>query len=281
MRDRYHDEIEELKKQLQLAQSDSGYSETAQLLQLTQQEKERRHSAENTLARYQDSIAARQRRQDELQQRLKALQQKLVQREALVKTAKKRRRELEEAEHSLQNKQREQEEKSRRLEAQRAAATPLRARHASIEEQVAETRKALQRARETLHVAREERDDLLDETQQQREQLLDIVRELSHQIAFREEVLARFVPRSQLRRLRRRLIPVSEEGSIEWKLKPPKRRNLRARAGPIPIDSHSSLCALLGSTSARWRHENVLTLTPQIPARATRDWQGPLPAHAQ
>ena len=187
----------------------------------------------------------------------------------------------------------ELDERRRQLEEQRAREVILRQqaaqkeeeklaqdeKYSSLQEEAASKSRKLKQLWAKFKAAQAEIDDLQMEQQQEKEDLLHTVRELTRQVQLQNMVIEAFVPNEEVTKLERRAL--WEEDSGTWRLTAlSEARDKESEARP---KSHESLlrptcfiarkmAADLTNNEPRYRAINVLSFDLDMPERTTADY---------
>ena len=195
----------------------------------------------------------------------------------------------------LAKREAEVREQQRLLEERKAAEVQLRQRKAaeeekklaqeekyhSLQEEADSKTKKLKQLWAKFRAAQSELDDLQLEQQQEKQDLLHTVRELTRQVQLQNLVIESFVPPEEVAKLERRAV-WDEDGSEQWRLLPlSEGRRKEEEERP---KSHESLlrptsflsrevAADLTNNEPRFRALNVLSFDLDMPERTTADYE--------
>ncbi|KAL1522454.1 hypothetical protein AB1Y20_017442 [Prymnesium parvum] len=151
----------------------------------------------------------------------------------------------------------------------------------SLEEEAETKTRKLKQLYAKFRAAKSEVSDLQAEQQQEKEDLLHTVRELTRQLHLQNMVIDAFVPAEELAKLEKRAV-WDEDGSEEWRLLPRSEVNdpeedARPRSHPGLIRPTSAFaCEIasdLSNNNPRFRADNVLSFDLDMPERTTADYE--------
>jgi len=240
---------------------------------------------EATLAHEQAQKAAEARAA--LEKKLEAMQSKIRMgesktgglQEVVQETAEeieKKRRELEER----QAKAREAQEKLAKLEEAQLASEGT---YSSLQQEAEAKGKKLKKLWGRYKEVQQEVEDLNAELQREREDMLDSIRMLTHQMALKNLVIEAFIPDEEAQKVARRatwdaeaeawvLERVSEEGRREQATgkRPVSASNVRR-----PTSDFAKIAQSMGDQNPRFKSENILALELDMPERTTYDYGAP------
>ncbi|KAK3264115.1 Envelope glycoprotein gp160 [Cymbomonas tetramitiformis] len=123
--------------------------------------------------------------------------------------------------------------------------------------------------------------DINEEHQREREDMLDTIRTLSRQMKLKEIIIYSFIPREETEKVKRRA--VWEEEHECWILErladPTKvekmKRPVSAALNKRPVTDYAKIASAMGDQNPRFKSENILNLELDMPERTTYDYEGP------
>eukprot|EP00326_Haptolina_ericina_P008995 CAMPEP_0181212754 /NCGR_PEP_ID=MMETSP1096-20121128/24526_1 /TAXON_ID=156174 ORGANISM="Chrysochromulina ericina, Strain CCMP281" /NCGR_SAMPLE_ID=MMETSP1096 /ASSEMBLY_ACC=CAM_ASM_000453 /LENGTH=285 /DNA_ID=CAMNT_0023304319 /DNA_START=1 /DNA_END=854 /DNA_ORIENTATION=- len=272
------EEVEALRSSLQ-ARADAEREELMKLNLLQRNEVER---TQGELEAVQQRAAAEQEERDRLQHELEEIQAKIMHGgEHVQDRVTRQQQELNERARELE----EQQAREIKLAQDRARAEEERLaqeeHYRTLEEEAEAKTKKLKQLYSKFRAAKTEILDLQAEQQQEKEDLLHTVRELTRQLHLQNMVIDAFVPSEELAKLERRAV-WDEDGSEEWRLlalsevKDPEEeyRPVSQTSLLRPTSAFSlRLASDLSNNDPRFRADNVLSFDLDMPERTTADYE--------
>ncbi|KAJ3126975.1 Kinesin-like protein kif3b [Nowakowskiella sp. JEL0407] len=211
-----------------------------------------------------------------MDEQLKALEAKLliggVNIEERIDTQEK---ELQLTQAQLEEQQTRERELQRQLETRQEVQLQMEENYASLQDEVDSKSKKLKKLWTKLQAAKSEISDLNDEFRNEREDLLDTIRELSRELALKSAVIENFVPAEEREKVESRA--AYDEEHDEWQLAELTSINLfnkikRPVSQPTlrrPMCQFSRSALIMGDTNPRYRGENLITLQLDMPESTT------------
>lgn len=176
-------------------------------------------------------------------------------------------RQLEETGVKLQAQLQRERELKQQLEARQEAQLQMEDSYASLQDEVDIKSKKLKKLWTKLQAAKSEIDDLQDEFRNEKEDLLDTIRELSRELALKVTIMENFIPKDERGKIERRAM--YDEERDDWKLAKLTSINLDKRtkrpmacgdATRRPVCQFAKSAMGSGDPNLRWRGENIITL---------------------
>ena len=240
-----------------------------------------RHRAEHDEMREREVLEEEERVR--VQAELEALQAKIMHggehvRDRVVR----QQRELEEKEKEIAEQQQREVQLRQEMEARQEARLAQEEQHSSLQEEVDVKSRKLKQLWAKFRAAQGEVADLQAEQQQQKEDLLLTVRELTRQLQLQNLVIESFVPPEEVELLEGRAV-WDDDGGEEWRLLPRSDTrdpvlNKRPVSHPALLRPMSMLTRERArdpqnANNPRYRADNVLTFDLDMPERTTADYE--------
>ncbi|CAD7961351.1 unnamed protein product [Amoebophrya sp. A25] len=240
------------------------------------------------LQQKEDAVRKAQKDQEVMLQKLKFMGDKMLQGHAVIEKAMVQEKELRRA------KQEETERREAELRAREAAQAELEAKeilqqqYDSQEEQANKLTKKLETLWQKYQKTRQEIEDVTHEFQNDKEDMMNTVRQLYKELEYKKLVLENFVPHEEQQRVADNC--VWREDDDEWVMgaddhgEDVKRRILAEMRRPDScVGAPRPLCeyALLkmADSDPRFRHDNLLLTDLEMPERQTCDYDDVSPSH--
>eukprot|EP00439_Symbiodinium_sp_Y106_P022605 s583_g2.t2 len=219
-----------------------------------------------------------EQRKVELQAKLQHMEHKMVQGKQIMEQAIQQEQELKKHEKRLR-KQQERETELRQIEEQqRQENLLLEERCASQEEQVVKLTTKLQKLWDKYQKAQQEMVDLQHFNQQEREDMLSMIRDLRQTLKLKALIMESFVPMKEIQNTQERAAWDAEED--EWRIQPvtldkenrPKRPN-SVMGLPRPTSEFARLNRTMGDSNPRYMYDNIVFTDLDLPERTTEDYE--------
>ncbi|CAE7191918.1 Kif3c [Symbiodinium sp. CCMP2456] len=219
-----------------------------------------------------------EQRKVELQAKLQHMEHKMVQGKQIMEQAIQQEQELKKHEKRLR-KQQERETELRQIEEQqRQENLLLEERCASQEEQVVKLTTKLQKLWDKYQKAQQEMVDLQHFNQQEREDMLSMIRDLRQTLKLKALIMESFVPMKEIQNTQERAVWDGEED--EWRIQPvtldkenrPKRPN-SVMGLPRPTSEFARLNRTMGDSNPRYMYDNIVFTDLDLPERTTEDYE--------
>lgn len=164
---------------------------------------------------------------------------------------------------------REEEQKKlileRKLESRQEAQAQLEENFSSLQEEVDIKSKKLKKMFSKVQEAKQDVSNLLEEFRNEKEDILDTIRDLSKDLALKMAIIENFIPPAEVARLEKRVI--YDEDLDDWRLeslsalgRPRLKRPLSTDPSKRPMCRSAKLAIAAGNIDPRYRADNVLTL---------------------
>lgn len=182
---------------------------------------------------------------------------------------------LEERQIKIKERQRNERELMEKLELKQELQLQMEESYASLQEEVDVKSKKLKKLWTKLEAAKAEISDLHDEFRNEREDLLDTIRELTRELSLKMTVIDNFIPSDERAKIEMRA--AYDEEHDDWELERVTDINLSNRMKrPVsqytlkrPVCQHAKTMMIMGEPNPRYRHENIIALKLDIPERTT------------
>ncbi|KAI8847665.1 P-loop containing nucleoside triphosphate hydrolase protein [Chytridium lagenaria] len=183
-------------------------------------------------------------------------------------------KELQEAQLAIQEQKRAERELQGRLELKQEIQLQMEENYASLQEEIDVKSKKLKKLWTKLTAAKAEINDLQDEFRNEREDLLDTIRELSRELSLKLSIIENFIPVEEGRKIEKRA--QYDDELNDWKLAKFTHINLADKV-KRPIASSKSkrpLCQfarsmIMAQAGYRYHGDNILNLKLDMPERTT------------
>jgi len=214
----------------------------------------------------------------ELQAKLQQMEMKMVQGKQVMEQAIQQEEELKRQQRRLRKQQEREEELKRQEEQQRQENMMLEERCASQEEQVQKLTTKLQKLWDKYQKAQQEMVDIQHFNQQEREDMLSMIRELRQTLKLKSLIMESFVPMKEIQNTQERAVWDPEED--EWRIAPVAldKENRPQRPGsvlglPRPTSEFTRLNRAMGDANPRYMYDSILFTDLDLPERTTEDYE--------
>lgn len=218
--------------------------------------------------------------QNDLDKKLKELQSKLMGggHERIIDETKKQEAILRKTAAELEKKALDEKMLKRQLADAQENIALKEEKYSSLQQEAEVKTKKLKKLVAKLNEAKAEVRDVQSEWQREKEDMLDSVRDLTNQLKLKLMIINNFIPKDEALRLEQRAV-WDEEAQI-WRTKPltyndPQlkvQRPASAIAGSKrPISEYARLAKSVGD-NPRFKTDNIITLSLDMPERTTRDY---------
>ncbi|KAJ3084839.1 kinesin-domain-containing protein [Rhizoclosmatium globosum] len=179
-------------------------------------------------------------------------------------------KELEQAQMAVREKKRAERELQQRLENRQELQLQMEENYASLQEEVDVKSKKLKKLWAKVQAAKAEISDLQDEFRNEREDLLDTIRELSRELSLKVSVIDNFIPLEESRKIESRA--TYDEETNDWKLDKLTNINLSNKVKrpcalqgtKRPLSQFAKTVMMSSEGSFRYYHENILRLKVEM-----------------
>jgi len=273
------EEVEEMQRQMQF----QAETERQALLDQNQLGQEEMVQSQQEWEEMNQRVEVEAGEREKIEAELALLQGKVMHGGEHIKDrVQRQQRELEEAEREIAEQQ--EREVQLRQEAQRKqeARLGMEEQHTTLQEEVEVKSRKLKQLWAKFRAAQAEVQDLQLEQQQQKEDLLLTVRELTRQLQLQNLVIESFVPPEEVETLEARAV-WGDDDSEEWRLLArADTRDPTANNRPVshprllrPTSAFTRECAADpgNANNPRFRADNVLTFDLDMPERTTTDYE--------
>mmetsp|Transcript_40600 Transcript_40600/g.128037 ORF Transcript_40600/g.128037 Transcript_40600/m.128037 type:complete len:750 (-) Transcript_40600:234-2483(-) len=263
-------QLDEVKSKLQQQKDELARAENMR--------QEERDKAEAEIRRKEEALAKEKRERERLATQLKAMEEKLVSGHADEEMAKKKEQELAQAQVELEERRREQERLNKQLREKEEISAAAEEKFSSIQEECAAKTKKLKKLWTRYEQAKQEVKDIEREFLQEKEELLETIREQDRQLKLLNLIVNNFVPPEERQKVERRAA-WDEEGK-EYRVEAPSSAGASAKR-PVsavtgakrPSSAVARAANRLGSENPRFKGENIIQLELDMPERTTRDYE--------
>ncbi|CAK9100403.1 unnamed protein product [Durusdinium trenchii] len=217
----------------------------------------------------------------ELQARLSQMEMKMVQGKQIMEQAIQQEEDLKRQQRRLRKQQEREEELKRQEEQQRQENMELEEKCASQEEQVQKLTTKLQKLWDKYQKAQQEMVDIQHFNQQEREEMLSMIRDLRQTLKLKSLIMESFVPMKEIQNTQERAVWDPEED--EWRIAPIAldKENRPQRPGsvlglPRPTSEFTRLNRAMGDANPRYMYDSILITDLDLPERTTEDYEAAL-----
>ncbi|KAJ3215209.1 Kinesin-like protein kif3b [Dinochytrium kinnereticum] len=227
------------------------------------------------LERRADELERERQAREELAKKLSTLEAKLlVGGMNIADRVAHQERELQEAHLAIQEQKRAERELQQQLELKQEIQLQMEDNYASLQEEIDVKSKKLKKLWTKLTAAKAEISDLQDEFRNEREDLLDTIRELSRELGLKISIIENFIPVEEGRKIEKRA--QYDEELNDWKLTKFTHINLTEKVKRPVASSKAkrSLCQyartmIMAQAGYRYHGDNILNLKLDLPERTT------------
>mmetsp|Transcript_30808 Transcript_30808/g.87134 ORF Transcript_30808/g.87134 Transcript_30808/m.87134 type:complete len:456 (-) Transcript_30808:81-1448(-) len=180
-----------------------------------------------------------------------------------------------------QAKARENQERLAKLEEEQLASEET---YGSLQQEAEQKGKKLKKLWAKFQQVKREVDDINEELQREREDMLDSIRMLTHQMALKNLVIEAFVPPDEVQKVQSRA--QWDDQKEQWVLErisdftkreqATSKRPVSAANIRRPTTDFAKMAQSCGDQNPRFKGENILTLELDMPERTTYDYGGPM-----
>jgi len=217
-------------------------------------------------------------RKKELANRLSEMEQKMVAGKQVMEKAIEQEEELRRKQKELKKQNKVEEKLKQQEEAQRQENMELEEKCASQEEQVSKLTAKLQKLWDKYQKAQQEMVDVQQFNQGEREEMLQMIRELRQTLKLKTLIMEAFVPLKEVQSTQDRAVWDAEED--EWKLQPTRtevngrpQRPASAVGLPRPTSEFSRMNRAMGDSNPRYMYDSIVITDLDLPERTTEDYE--------
>ena len=175
-------------------------------------------------------------------------------------------RELQERETRIQEEERKKRVLEKRLETTQEAQLQLEEKYSSLEEEVEVKTKKLDKLFAKLQEVKDEIIDLQDEFRVEKEDLLDIIRELTKELSLQISIIENFIPDEEAIKLESH-VEYNQEKDDWFLIKAISKMKEHKLVRPVstitskrPICKYSKIAIAMGDPNPRYRADNILNI---------------------
>jgi kinesin family protein 3/17 len=175
-------------------------------------------------------------------------------------------RELQETQLTIQQQKRAERDLQQKLEVKQELQLQMEENYASLQDEVDAKSKKLKKLWAKLQAAKAEINDLQDEFRNEREDLLDTIRELSRELGLKVAIIENFIPADESRKIENRATYDDERGDWQltklthWNLANKVKRPCALQKAKRPISHYARTVISNGEGGYRYHMENILSL---------------------
>mmetsp|Transcript_286 Transcript_286/g.853 ORF Transcript_286/g.853 Transcript_286/m.853 type:complete len:767 (-) Transcript_286:217-2517(-) len=230
--------------------------------------------------RVHDELETERRNKEELARKLASIEDKLLEgggEESLKEKNKQQLEALAKAQQEIENRKAEEMRLERELAEKEEEQLMAEEKFSSIEAECASKTKKMKKLWSKWQAAKEEIHDLQQEFQQEREDLLETIREQDRQLKLQAVIITNFIPPEEYRKVERRARWDEDTGDWTVERVAEKATNVKrpvsAAGTKRPTSAVARAANRLGSENPRFKGENVLGMELDLPDRTTRDYE--------
>ena len=253
----------------------------AQMSELMDQAKttdEERELLREQLADEEDARAEAVETQRTLKGKLKAMENKLIQGGKMLDEAARQEAELRRTEAELEEKKEQEKQLAVELAKKEEANFALEEKYGSLQEEVDVKTRKLQKLHAKLQSVEKEVETMKAEFQNEKEEMLDAVRQLTRQIKLKEVITANFVPPGDAKKIEARA--VWDDDAETYSLRPKEAAPARVKR-PISApglrrpETEYARHRKQYDPNPRYKYDNIVALELDAAERTTQDFDGP------
>jgi len=266
-------EKEKEKQQIIEEMKQKSSEERKALIEQQKKIEEERIKIENELKARHEALEKERKHKLEIERKLKELESKMVQGGQLEQVNAEQREEILKQKQILEEKERREKQLRREMEEQQEKNLIIEEKYSSIQEEAAIKTKKLKKLWAKFEGAKAEISDLQKEFQQDREDYLFTIRGLERDLKLRMKILEHFIPPEEAKKIEERAVWDEEED--EWKIQSVfLAGNHQRRIKPMSASGlqRPTAYSVMGSTSARYKSDNVVEMQMEMPERTTEDY---------
>jgi len=218
--------------------------------------------------------------QQKMLEKLKAMEDKMLQGSDVMAKALQQEKQLKKAKRELAERERQEKDIQDTLAQQEEERVNIEEKFAGVEEQVTKLTAKLKKLWDKYKSACNEITDLHQEFQQEREDMLETIRDLTQEMKLKNSILENFVPKAEFDKMYSRAHWNEEED--EWELECvddilsqqawPKRPS-SALGFRRPTTEFARNARAMGDPNPRFRHDQILSMDLEMPERTTEDYE--------
>mmetsp|Transcript_26474 Transcript_26474/g.77839 ORF Transcript_26474/g.77839 Transcript_26474/m.77839 type:complete len:766 (-) Transcript_26474:425-2722(-) len=272
------EEVERIRRELEAQREKERQAHEA----ANQQQREEAQRAQAALLEQQARAEEEARRVQETEAKLKELEAKLIGSDGknIIDAHAQQEEELKRARQELASRQEQEARIARELQERQDELLQREEKYSSLEEEVEAKTRKLKKLYQKYKGAQQEVNDLQEEFQREREDMLETVRELTRQLKLKALVIDNFIPPEEQSKIEQRA--EWDEELEEWKVArldmagnrvEGEGRPQASRHARRPVSVHARIANMLGGANPRFRSENVLGLDLEMPERTTQDYE--------
>jgi len=241
---------------------------------------EERKALQDRLEKEAEARQKMENQKQQLVQKMKQMQQKLIHGGEMMDKAAKQEAALRRAKLELEKRQEQEEELAKELAEKEEERLRLDEQYSSLQDEVEDKTNKLKKLWTKYQTATREIQDIQEEFQTEREDMLDTIRQLSRQLKLKELLINNFIPEDEARKLERRA--QWDDDNDTWfipkldiagnQIRP--RRPVSANGLRRPETEYSRQRKQFDA-NPRYKHENIIGLELDMPERTTQDYEGP------
>mmetsp|Transcript_13724 Transcript_13724/g.39041 ORF Transcript_13724/g.39041 Transcript_13724/m.39041 type:complete len:420 (-) Transcript_13724:58-1317(-) len=219
-----------------------------------------------------------QQRRAEMQSKLAHMEEKMVVGKTVMEKAIEQEAELKRQQRRLRKQQEKEEDLRVREEEQRQENMELETKCASQEEQVQKLTAKLQKLWDKYQKGQQEMVDMQQFNQGEREDMLQMIRDLRQTLKLKTLVMDSFIPVKDIQGTQERAVWDAEED--EWMIVPAKIdkdtrpvRPASALGYPRPTSEFARINRAMGDPSPRYMYDSIVMTDLDLPERTTEDYE--------
>jgi len=219
-----------------------------------------------------------QRRKAELENKLRSMEEKMMVGKKMMEQAIVQEEELKRQQRKLKKQQEKEALLRERENQQRHENEELESKCHSQEEQIAKLTSKLQKLWDKCQKAQQEMVDVQQFNQGEREEMLEMIRELRRELKLKTLIMESFVPMKEVQNTHDRAFWDAEED--EWKVQPAQKEkeNRPVKPGsafglPRPTSEFARITRAMGDPNPRYMYDSIVMTDLDLPERTTEDFE--------
>jgi len=219
-----------------------------------------------------------QQHKAELENKLRGMEEKMMVGKKMMEQAIVQEEELKRQQRKLKKQQEKEAQLKEREDQQRAENEELENKCLTQEEQVAKLTSKLQKLWDKYQKAQQELVDIQQFNQNEREEMLEMIRELRRELKLKTLIMESFVPVKEVQSTHDRAFWDAEED--EWRVRPAKiekeNRPVKPASAfglPRPTAEFARINRAMGDPNPRYMYDSIVMTDLDLPERTTEDFE--------
>ena len=253
-----------------------------QLIDQQSRTAQERQELQDALDREAEDRAKIEDQKSKLANKLKMMEEKLIKGGEVISKASKQEAALRKAEMDIRKREEQERQMARELAEKEEANLQLEEHFSSLQEEVEVKTKKLKKLWAKYQAASSEVNDLQQEFQSERSDMLDTIRQLTRTLKLKDMIISNFIPADFSKGIEKRASWREEEDCWTIQKIDLSGNNVKAAKGRPKSsgrlrrpESEYSRQRKQYDSNSRYRSENVATLELDMPEKTTQDFDGP------